>query len=226
MRVCTHYQWNTGKCCTPMRVMVVSDLHNTAYEDLLPMLEGVDALLVAGDTADRYRQRYERGIQFLKEAAERVPTFVGIGNHEFRLADFAGFCEAVEETRATLLVNRCVQWNGLAIGGWYRPELLGHADPLPQLLAEEGCRILLCHHPEDYMNRLRPCNVDLVLAGHAHGGQIRVCGRGLYAPGQGIFPRYTRGVIDERMIVSAGAGNPICAPRWGNPCEALMIDLT
>ena len=68
MRVCTHYQWNTGKCCTPMRVMVVSDLHNTAYEDLLPMLEGVDALLVAGDTADRYRQRYERGIQFLKEA--------------------------------------------------------------------------------------------------------------------------------------------------------------
>ena len=56
------------------------------------MLEGVDALLVAGDTADRYRQRYERGIQFLKEAAERVPTFVGIGNHERTFGAFPERC--------------------------------------------------------------------------------------------------------------------------------------
>ena len=226
MRVCTQYTWVTGKRKTPLRLMVVSDLHNTPYADLMPMLAGADALLVAGDTANRYRQAYERGVQFIREAAERLPTFVGIGNHEYRLKDFDGFCDAVNRTRASLLVNRHVCWNGLAIGGWYRPERLGQSDPLPALLAAEGCRILLCHHPEDYMRRLRPCDVDLVLAGHAHGGQIRIGGRGLYAPGQGILPRYTHGVVDGRMIISAGAGNPVRAPRWGNPCEVLMIDVS
>ena len=75
------------------------------------------------------------------------------------------------------------------------------------------------------MRYLRGADVDLVLAGHAHGGQIRIFGQGLYAPGQGIFPRYTRGVVDGRMIISAGAGNPVPAPRWGNPCEVLQLEL-
>ena len=51
--------------------------------------------------------------------------------------------------------------------------------------AEPGVKVLLCHRPEDYMHRLRGAKVDLVLAGHAHGGQIRIGGQGLYAPGQG-----------------------------------------
>jgi predicted MPP superfamily phosphohydrolase len=63
------------------------------------------------------------------------------------------------------------------------------------------------------------------VSGHAHGGQFRLLGRGVYAPGQGLLPRYTRGVEDGRMIISAGAGNPARMPRWGNPCEVLMITL-
>ena len=63
------------------------------------------------------------------------------------------------------------------------------------------------------------------MAGHAHGGQIRVAGRGVFSPGQGLFPRYTCGVVDGRMVISAGAGNPVHLPRWGNPCEVLRITL-
>ena len=47
----------------------------------------------------------------------------------------------------------------------------------------------------------------------------------MYSPGQGLFPRYTRGVVDGRMVISAGAGNPSRMPRWGNPCEVLRITL-
>lgn len=69
-------------------------------------------------------------------------------------------------------------------------------------------------------------SVDLVISGHAHGGQIAIGKQGLYAPGQGIFPKYSRGLYHGRMIVSAGAGNPCRMPRWNNPCEVLIITLT
>ena len=104
---------------------------------------------------------------------------------------------------------------------------LGRVNPLAleEFAALEGCKVLMCHKPEDYFKHVRGHEIDLVVAGHAHGGQIRIGGRGLYAPGQGLFPKYTHGVIDERLIISAGASNPAKMPRWGNPCEILMITL-
>ena len=91
---------------------------------------------------------------------------------------------------------------------------------------EEGYRILLCHHPEYWCIRepmLKDRDLDLVLSGHAHGGQWQFFGRGIYAPGQGILPRYTCGMHYGpygRMIISRGLNNPYrSVPRWGNPCE-------
>jgi predicted MPP superfamily phosphohydrolase len=205
--------------------MVVSDLHNAGYADLMPLLSDADVLLMPGDAADRYRQGFGRALRFIEKASQRIPTFVGVGNHEVRLRDFDDFLTAVGRTDAHFLFNHYVRHEELVIGCWYRPEKYGHRDMLPAMENEEGVKILLCHRPEDYMNRLRHSRVDLVLAGHAHGGQIRLGRQGLYAPGQGIFPKYTRGVVDNRMIISAGASNPVYLPRIGNPCEVLMIDL-
>ena len=84
--------------------------------------------------------------------------------------------------------------------------------------------LLLSHRPEEY-RLYRSLGFDAALSGHAHGGQIRVAGRGVFSPGQGLFPRYTCGVVDGRMVISAGAGNPVHLPRWGNPCEVLRITL-
>ena len=100
--------------------------------------------------------------------------------------------------------------------------LLRAADQFEKL---DGVKVLLCHKPEHYIKYLRTRALDLVVAGHAHGGQIRVAGRGVFSPGQGLFPRYTYGVVDGRMVISAGAGNPVHLPRWGNPCEVLRITL-
>lgn len=225
MRTLTVYPWHTGKLSHPLRLMVVSDLHDSHYQDILPMLSGADALLVPGDVVNRYQQSFGNGFAFLKEVSTLLPTFVGVGNHEIRLHNFRDFRTAIEQTDATFLFNSYARFGELTIGCWYRPECYGHKDMLPELEAEKGCRILLCHRPEDYVRRLKDANVDLVLAGHAHGGQIRIRNQGLYAPGQGILPKYTRGVVDGRMIISAGAGNAVAVPRWGNPCEVLQIDL-
>jgi uncharacterized protein len=208
-----------------VRLLVISDLHNTEYRTLLPLLADADALLMPGDAVNRYWQGYGKALAFIAAASQKIPTFVGVGNHELRLKNFEDFRTAVGKTAATLLFNEYTRAGELVIGCWYRPENYGHRDMLPAMEAEDGVKILLCHRPEDYMHRLRASNVDLVLAGHAHGGQIRLFNRGLYAPGQGLFPKYTRGVQDGRMIVSAGAGNNVLIPRLFNPREVLWIDL-
>ncbi len=96
---------------------------------------------------------------------------------------------------------------------------------------QEGYKILLSHHPEYWCLRqpmLCKKRIDLVLSGHAHGGQIRLFGRGLYSPGQGILPRYTGGVFQGRfgtMVVSRGTTNTVPKiPRLFNPAEGVVIE--
>ncbi len=225
MREVVHYQWHTGKLSKPMDIAVVSDLHDCEYEDLWPLVQGADCLLVPGDVANRYQQKFSKGMRFLAEAQQRLPTFFSPGNHEMRLKDRERVLEALQRSPATVLMNRYVRFGEIWLGGWYRPHLLEQKDMAEEFAALPGCKLMLCHRPEDYMRHLRGLDVDLVLAGHAHGGQIRIAGQGLYAPGQGIFPKWTRGLVDGRMIVCAGASNPVRIPRWGNPCEVLRIAL-
>ena len=93
-----------------------------------------------------------------------------------------------------------------------------------------GYRILLAHRPEA-IDEYRQMDFDLILSGHAHGGQWRIPGwiNGVYAPGQGFFPRYAGGVYpldDLVMIVSRGLSNNTWVPRIFNPPELVMIELT
>lgn len=225
MRVVTPYAWHTGKLKKPMDIAVVTDLHDAEYRDLWPLVEGADCLLVAGDVVNRYQQSYTKGLRFLDEAAQRLPTFFCVGNHEMRLKNRSEMLARLKKSRATFLFNEYTSFEGLWIGGWYRPELFDMEDMLDEFEKKDGCKVLLCHRPEDYVKRLKERDVDLVLAGHAHGGQVRIFGQGLYAPGQGLFPKYTKGVVDGKMIVSTGASNVVKAPRWGNPCEVVRIAL-
>ena len=226
LRTLTTYAWHTGKLKKPMELAVVTDLHNARkYDDIWPLIDGADCLLVAGDVVNRYFGGYRHGIAFLNEAARRLPTFFSIGNHELRSANAAKIMQELTQSKATVLLNQYAPFHGLWIGGWYPPELLQREDMLDEFEALEGCKVLLCHRPHDYMNKLRERSVDLVIAGHAHGGQIRIKGQGLYSPGQGFLPKYTKGVVDNRMIVCAGTGSAIYFPRWGNPFEVLRIML-
>ena len=225
MRQVTYYERHTGRLQKPLTLAVVSDLHNEPYEDIFPLIRGADALLVPGDISDRYRQRCDCGLAFLRDAARVMPTFFSLGNHETRQEKYGRLKAALYHTGAEILINRHVRFGEVFIGGWYDPAVVREPERLSALEREDGVKILLCHKPEAYWKRMRGRRLDLVVAGHAHGGQIRLFGRGVYAPGQGLFPRLTRGAADEKLIISAGAGNPSRMPRWGNPCEVLLIRL-
>ena len=92
----------------------------------------------------------------------------------------------------------------------------------------DNYKLLLAHRPEYF--DVYAGNVDLVLSGHAHGGQFRIpFVGGLVAPGQGFFPEYYEGSYikeDTEMIVSRGIGNSIIPFRINNKPEIAVAELT
>lgn len=103
---------------------------------------------------------------------------------------------------------------------------------LDEFEAQEDLKILLCHNPEYWSLRqpmLKNRKIDLVLSGHAHGGQIRLFGRGLYAPGQGWLPKYTKGIYHGEygsLVISAGLSNTVrFIPRLFNLTEVVYVEL-
>lgn len=182
---------------------VIGTLHDLLY-------------LVAGN---RDKGCVENGRFFLKAAGEIAPVFLSLGNHEWYLTaeDWA----LMQASRVTLLDNSDCQWGSIRIGG-----LSSCADEgwLAEFRQKHGYKLLLCHHPE-YYDRYALDSFDLVLSGHAHGGQWRIAGRGVLAPDQGLLPKYTHGIYDGRLVVSAGCANTTAFPRLGNPCEVVVLKL-
>ena len=93
---------------------------------------------------------------------------------------------------------------------------------LAEYCSKPGYHLLLSHHPEYYP--LIPSSVQLVLSGHAHGGQWQFFGHGIWAPGQGFWPKWSRGVYENRMVVSAGLSNTTWVPRIWNPIEVVYLE--
>lgn len=163
--------------------------------------------------------------RFLREAAAlrnknggSVPVFLSLGNHERELN--RKDLKIIRKTGVQLLDNADVLWNGIRIGGLSTKADL---DFLDRFCASSEYKILLCHHPDYYDPYLRGRDIDLILSGHIHGGQIRIFGRGLLSPAQGLFPRYARGFFHGNLVISAGCANTTIIPRWGNPTEVVEV---
>ena len=166
----------------------------------------------------------ENAYRFLRNAAKLAPVYLSLGNHEGRLNEMD--YEFIKENGIHLLDNSdetaVINNQEIRIGGlstvrdgkWFR-----------SFAKKDGFKILLNHHPEYYDGMISESDVDLVLSGHVHGGQVRILGKGLISPAVGLFPKYFWGVYDNRLVVSAGCSNPVSIPRINNPREAVIIKL-
>ncbi len=220
-----------------IRFAFLSDLHDRPCGPLIKALHQshVDAVLVGGDFIHN-NELYERGFEFLRLSSKLWPTFCSIGNHE-RKYKKGDLTERVNASGAILLDDCAVRYRGIAIGGlttgYTEKGKQGHfaETPAPNLAFLNkfanlrGFKILLSHHPEYYPRYIKELPINLTLSGHAHGGQWCFFGRGIYAPGQGIFPKYTHGMHDGKFIVSRGLSieNPV--PRINNEPEIIVIQL-
>lgn len=226
-RQVTEVTVSSEKIVEPLTLAVVSDLHNGEYQDVLPVLGRVDAILIVGDLVDRHRDGYEKAVRFLQDAPELAPTFYAIGNHERRFRKLRAYWPQVERSRVTVLDNCYTPFRGILLGGLSSAgrgevdtDFLSGADEAPWF------KLLMCHHPEYFKRYVSEHDVDLTVAGHAHGGQVQILGRGLYSPDQGLLPRWTHGFyFGGRLLVSRGMTNSAGLPRVNNPCELILLKL-
>lgn len=231
------------------RIACVSDLHNAEMGDdnknLLAMLQDAepDIIAITGDLIDSSNTDIEIALQFAKEAIKIAPCYYVTGNHEARVSKYDDLKNGLTELGIIVLEDERIDLNrngetitliGINDPSFQTDYLFGDSETVVKTRLQElmdgsdGFTLLLSHRPElfeIYANN----KVDLVLSGHAHGGQFRLpFVGGLVAPNQGLFPKYDAGLYtagNTNMIVSRGIGNSILPFRFNNRPEVILIEL-
>lgn len=201
-------------------------------------------IVITGDLVDAEHTDIDVALDFAKEAVQIADTYYVTGNHEASLSQYDELKAELENTGVVVLEDKAMQleYNGddITLIGLSDPSFTLKGDMFGEVPAmvdtklrgligdKDNYTILLSHRPElfeAYVN----CGVDLVLSGHAHGGQFRLpfIG-GLVAPNQGLFPKYDAGLYtkgDTNMIVCRGLGNSIIPIRFNNRPEIVLLEL-
>lgn len=237
----TYVNQSVENCPDGYRIVQISDLHNTVFgrnhrtlidriTELVP-----DMVVITGDIVDANHTDIDAAIDLVDQLAGLCPVYYVTGNHEYWLdeGDRRRLFGEMEQAGAVLLFNEAVTVN--VSGGTF--DLIGLDDKsladgtLKALLSEcdsETLNIVLAHEPQ-YIEKYAVEDADLILCGHAHGGQFILPLIGpVVAPDQGFFPQYTSGAYrldDTTMFVSRGLGNSIIPVRLFNDPEVVCIDL-
>lgn len=230
------------------RIAHISDLHNaqigSSNERLLKTLKEAepDIIAITGDLIDSRNTELAVALEFAEKALEIAPCYYVSGNHEARIAQYPQLRQGLVDLGVVVLENDSVQLQQneatIRIAGVNDPsfqtdylsddsEAVMRAS-LEPLADAQFYTILLSHRPELFPV-YEAYNMDLVLSGHAHGGQFRlpIIG-GVFAPNQGFFPKYDAGMYkggQTAMLVSRGIGNSILPFRINNQPEIILIEL-
>ena len=255
--VVRHYSLRDQRIKKPVKAVVLADLHNKRYgkenECLLQAIDEIrpDMILIAGDILTaKPKASLETAVDLLTKLAGKYPIYYGNGNHEHRLKlyleNYGDMAERYEETLQKIGIRRLVnehtvlEESGICIYGseidklYYKRFGIQPMDPeyLKSLLGQpsaEKYTILIAHNP-DYFPKYADWGADLVLAGHVHGGMVRVpiWGKGVVSPNVRLFPKYDGGEFTlgkTRMLLSRGLGMHTIPIRLFNPGEVLEVDL-
>lgn len=213
-----------------------------------------DMIVLTGDLVDSNHTNVDRAVQFVDEIVKICPVYYVTGNHEYWLekSEYDELMDGLVSAGVVILDNQVVEISR----GDAKFRLVGLDDrsladgTLEALLSDESIRnnqaeqkeetadnedsgekeltVVLAHEPQ-YLARYAGTGVDLVLSGHAHGGQFRLpFVGGIVAPDQGFLPEYTAGeyyMNGTEMIVSRGLGNSVITVRLFNYPEIVCVDL-
>lgn len=253
---CSYYTISDERIEHPFRIVQISDLHNSVFgennERLVKKIlkQEPDIILITGDLINEDEERLDIALGLLSSlSSSGVPVYVSYGNHEngYEKRYNVNIASLYKETGARVLNFRYenIEVNGqrIRLGGIFgyclaekyksKARQEGEVDFLKGFQNTSVYTILLCHMPVTWIrnNSLNEWDCDLVLCGHAHGGQIRIpFVGGLYAPDQGYWCGKEAGLYysDDQskiMVLTRGLGNTEKIPRINNIPEIVVIDI-
>lgn len=218
---------------SPVHIVHLSDIHGKSFGKgnarLLAKVKALcpDLIAYTGDIIHVYDKKdIKRALALVKELSAIAPVLYVSGNHEMRGKKYRAFAAQLEDAGAIVLDDRFIAVKGITVAGLNASHLRNNK--IYQITPRGGSfKLLLAHEPQ-FLIKYARAGYDLALCGHAHGGQWRLpfAKKGLYAPGQGIFPEYTSGrhiCGATQMIVSRGLGNSEFPLRLFNRPEIVII---
>lgn len=228
-----------------MDILILSDLHSMNFgvdqRELLDLVDSIpfDAILMPGDIFDD-KVDDKKGYEFI-EGIKKYKCYYILGNNEVLSGKAEQHMKKLASTGITVLDDdkANIQKNGKTVEIWgFRDRhpwrMKDYAAHLDRTLASDtdghDYRIVLSHKPLT-KDQFKDVNADLVIAGHAHGGQWRLppINNGVFAPNQGLFPKYAGGVYErdgKYEVVSRGLARGLkLVPRLNNPPEIVLLHL-
>lgn len=239
------YTVASPKLTAEVRLAVVTDFHSSDNaDDVVAMVASCapDAVLLVGDLFDDDTQNRptERTLSLMRQLSALYPCYYVSGNHEAWTGEMDALYQQTGEAGVTVLRMS----SGVLTVRGQRIALCGIPDPYEMVFSgapdtEEQLRqaledvdsadftVLLAHRPE-LLAKYAQFPFDLVVSGHAHGGQVRIPGvlNGLYAPNQGWFPKLAGGAYTQdgtTLIVSRGLAVRTRLPRIFNRPEVVLV---
>lgn len=233
------YKIYSDKVTKPVRIALLTDFHSSSYgKGQQVLIDAVnaqkpDVILLAGDIFEDVRP-HKHSIELLERLGKEYPCYYVTGNHEV----WSGEVNEIKETVRSLVVTVLAGDGEVRNFNGQKLRICGVDDPAGgkqfadcvHMAGDDIFTVLMSHRP-DLVDLYSGKGFDLVVSGHAHGGQVRIPGllNGLYAPNQGLFPKYAGGRYllsdgSTEMIVSRGLCKNIL-PRVFNRPEAAVIDI-
>lgn len=215
------------------RIIQISDLHNKEY-NLYNKIQKLNPnmIVITGDISDKKKYNLIILESTLKDLSKIAPTYYVVGNHEKYLPmneidNILNKYNIKKLSNENIQIDKNINLIGVEDTSFRSEEYV--ISSINQLTKANKLNIVLCHRPELFQKYITT-NSDLVLTGHAHGGQWRIpfFYQGIFSPSQGFLPKFTSGIFLENnttMIVSRGLGNSLFPIRLFNLPEIVVIDL-
>lgn len=241
------YTIDSSKIDNEVKIALIADLHSCYYgkeqKSIISRIREYDPdiVLIAGDFFDDKLSDKNAKI-IIKKLSNSYKLYYVSGNHEWWSGRMYEMFDFLDSADVTVLRGDCDKINingqGLNICGIDDPEVSNYDSQYPdwkqQLssaagnISKNSFNILLAHRPENHKLYFDH-DFELVLSGHAHGGQWRIPGllNGLCAPNQGFFPKFAGGLYEfenKNIIVSRGLSRESTRiPRIFNRPELVFV---
>lgn len=253
-----NYSITNSKINDSINVAIISDLHdNQLGENNKELIDKInsqspDIILVIGDMVDSDSKNSKIAINLMKELCKDNKVFFSLGNSDIDYieAGTSDLIKELEDVGVTVLdkAYEDVEINGntIRIGGMYAYAFgLNDFNSVDKDTMEEGVydflcdfqdtdnyKIMMAHRPDSFIfgNASEVWDIDLVVSGHTHGGQVVLPFLGgLYVGDQGFFPEYDKGLFDLnkiKILISSGLGSGNQKlPRFNNVPEIVNLKL-